>query len=274
MEWEDDYFEPDDERSGERHDPKVEEAKETIKQFFSEQPKATPYLKQLQVKFEKKFFHWVSGFAVRELLDSGFLRADDVPIGSAGLRARFLFRPSHRDRKRQIRLASRLIAEYSAPEICDSCGHHAELLFELSLLRENFQLRGRNVSHYGELKWVESGHNLGLIVEKDGMVYGCEIKNRLEYIDRRELTTKLKMCRHLGIRPMFIMRHSPKTYNDMIIKDGGYVWIFETQIYAPGREQLVSRMQNGLGLPAVCTREIPRGMIDRFLKWHNKVAGM
>ncbi|MGH9864574.1 MAG: hypothetical protein ACRD4H_04095 [Candidatus Acidiferrales bacterium] len=275
MEWDDDFLAPELENVEERHDPKVEEAKIVIKRFFEEQQRAVVYLKQLQVRFEKQFFHWVTGFAVGQLVESGFLKEEMVPFGSAAsTRAKFLFRSSHRFRKRQIQSSTEVIDSYSRPDIGRACGQQAEILFALALLKEGFRWCGQNTSVYREKRWVETNHDLDFIVERDCVTYGCEVKNRLEYIGKDELEVKLKMCGHLGIRPMFIMRGSPKNYNQMIIEQGGYAWIFETQIYPPGHERLVEQMRDRLGLPALCSREIPRGMIERFLKWHRSVSGV
>ena len=81
---------------------------------------------------------------------------------------------------------------------------------------------------------------------------------------------KLKVCEFLGIKPLFIMRHSPKTYNWEIIQRDGYAMIFETQIYPFGQKELVEKIKEVLGLSVDCPRAIPEGIIDRFIKWHER----
>lgn len=66
------------------------------------------------------------------------------------------------------------------------------------------------------------------------------------------------------------MRYSPKTYNKEIIDAGGYSMIFEAQIYELSQEKLVDKIKKQIGLPAICTKSIPDGIIDRFINWHNK----
>ncbi len=66
------------------------------------------------------------------------------------------------------------------------------------------------------------------------------------------------------------MRFSPKTYNYEIIQRGGYVMIFETQIYPFGLDDLVEEIKRVLKLPVDCPKAIPEGIIQRFLKWHRK----
>lgn len=122
--------------------------------------------------------------------------------------------------------------------------------------------------------WRKTDHNLDFIIQKDGIIYGCEIKNTLGYIDKNELEIKINICKHLGIKPLFIMRGPPKSYNNEIINNGGFVLIFETQIYPFGQDDLVKRIKTILGLPVDCPRAIADGTIQRFVKWHDKQKNM
>jgi hypothetical protein len=120
------------------------------------------------------------------------------------------------------------------------------------------------------VKWEKSGHDLDFVFEKNGVAYGCEIKNTLGYIDKDELEIKLEMCEHLKVRPLFIMRWSPKTYNKMIIDKGGFAMIFGSQIYELSQAKLVERLRKELGLPVDCPKAIPDGILMRFVNWHEK----
>ena len=108
------------------------------------------------------------------------------------------------------------------------------------------------------------------IFEKDGIFYGCEVKNTLPYIDKNELEVKIKICNFLKIRPLFIMRFAPKSYIEVIRKEGGFAMIFETKIFELGQKELVDKIKRVIGLPVDCPREIPDGIIKRFENWHNK----
>jgi len=107
-------------------------------------------------------------------------------------------------------------------------------------------------------------------LRKTGVAYGCEIKNTLGYIEKNELENKLKMCEHLRVKPLFIMRWSPKTYNKMIIDKGGFALIFGSQIYELSQVKLVERLKTELGLPVGYPKAIPDGILERFVKWHEK----
>ncbi len=137
---------------------------------------------------------------------------------------------------------------------------------------EGFVPRGRDVNAWNNRVWERSGHDLDRVFERDGVAYGAEIKNTLPYIDREELDIKLEMCAWLGLRPLFIMRASPKSYNYQIIRRGGYVMIFGAQLYPFGHDTLVERVRAELGLPVNSPRAIPGGTLQRFVAWHGKTA--
>jgi len=213
-------------------DVRIDEARAELVKFFNENDKKVYYLKQLEVFFEKKpfkFFHWITAKAVNELIEEGDLREEEVPLGK-NTRVKFVFNKKFRDHKMPIRKSTEVIREYSNPIIAMACGRQAEVLFFNALTNKGFLSHGQEVNEYGGKKWTETEHDLDFIIEKDNIAYGCEVKNRWDYIKRDELTIKLKMCEFLGIKPLFVMRHSPKTYNWEIIQRGGYAMIFETQI--------------------------------------------
>jgi hypothetical protein len=135
---------------------------------------------------------------------------------------------------------------------------------------KGFLPKDKKVRSYGGETWEKTGHDLDFVFEKDGVAYGCEIKNTLGYIQKEELVIKLKMCENLRLKPLFIMRWSPKTYNKMIIDKGGFVLIFGSQIYELSQKKLVERLKADLGLPVDCPRAIPDGIIERFAKWHER----
>jgi hypothetical protein len=76
------------------------------------------------------------------------------------------------------------------------------------------------------------------------------------------------MCGLFNVRPLFIMRYAPKPYIKLIYENGGFALLFETQIYELGQVELVERIREVTGLPVICTKSIPDGIIDRFERWH------
>lgn len=257
-------------------DVKIDEAKEELRKFFNENDEKVYYLQQLEVFFERKpykIYHWITAKAVNELIEEGDLGKEKVDL-LKDTSVKFVFDKKLRYYKLLVRKSIEVIRQYSNYEIAIACGRQAEVLFFNALLGRGFLAKGQNTREHNGEKWTQTDHDLDFIIEKDRVVYGCEVKNKWAYIGREELEIKLEMCRFLHVRPLFIMRHSPQPYNWEIVKRGGYAMIFETQIYPFGQRSLVEKIKEVLGLPVDCPRAIPEGIIDRFLRWHERVAGV
>lgn len=254
-------------------DAKIDEAKEAVRGFFAERTEEAYYMKQLDVFFEKEYFHWITSYGIAELLEEGFLKSDEVPLREA-TRLKFVFNRKYRYHKRKIGKMAEIVRKYSDPDIAIACGRQAEVLFMNGLAGRGFLPRGENVKAYGNRKWKLTGHNLDFILEKDGMAYGCEVKNTFDYIDLEEMKVKLEICDFLGITPLFIMRWAPKSYMWEIHQRVGFGLLYEKQIYPFGQKALVKEIEEELGLPVDSPRAIPEGILERFDKWHRKRVGL
>ena len=268
-----DFVDEPEDYEGRRPDSYFLEAQQRIREIYDRDRASIYYVRQMQIKFEKQYFHWITDNAMVGLVSIGYLK--DVRIESeTGTSTRYFTHKSNRYATRRIKEMQKLVEEYSDDTITRSCGHRAEDLFCNGLALKGFLPRGKKVTSYGGVKWDKSGHDLDFVFEKDGVAYGCEIKNTLGYIKKDELEIKLQMCEHLRLRPLFIMRSSPKTYNKMIIDKGGFAMIFDMQIYELSQAKLVARLKAELGLPVDCPRAIPEGIPDRFANWHGKAVSV
>jgi hypothetical protein len=97
---EDHFWEPEEPEEEEVEDEYVEEAKPALLKFLDEHREKVFYLKQIQVLFEKPFFHWVTARALYGLEDEGLLRSE-IRESPKGTRVRLVFHKSHRYRQRQ-----------------------------------------------------------------------------------------------------------------------------------------------------------------------------
>ncbi len=237
-----------------------------IRAIYVENPKAVFFLRQLQVRLEKKYFHWITYNAIKYMLKEGFL-SEIKESPRKGLVLSFIVHHTNRYPRREINKITEIVLEYSQDHITRSCGHRAEDLFYKAFAKRGFMPVAEKVKEFNDKKWEKSGHDLDYVFQKDGKSYGCEIKNTLGYIDSEELDIKLEMCNHFGVKPVFVMRYAPKTYIKKIYDYGGFSLIFETQIYELSQEELVEKMKK-IGLPVICSKAIPDGIIARFEKWH------
>jgi hypothetical protein len=199
----DDYYDlvSDDEWESKRGKPDEYflEASNEIQKIYQQDQNSVFYMRQLQVRFEKKFFHWITRNAVVGLNKIGFLKQVTVNIESSGnpLSLHFFSHKSNRYPKRRANAIAKIVAEYSQDHIMGSCGNRAELLFAEGFSVRGFIIHSKKARKYKKREWEKSNHDLDYIFEKDGIAYGCEIKNKLAYIDKDELEIKLKMCEFL-----------------------------------------------------------------------------
>ncbi len=119
---------------------------------------------------------------------------------------------------------------------------------------------GTKITEHNGKKWEKTGNDLDFVFSKDGIDWGCEIKNTLGYIDKDELDIKIEMCHFFNVRPLFIVRYAPKTYNHLVYINGGFALLFKTQIYELSQIQLVNRIKEITGLPVISTKSIPDGI--------------
>ncbi len=113
-------------------DAKVDEAKEALLEFFDRRPEEVFYVKQLEVFFEKEFFHWITGKAIGELREDKVIGSETMPLGK-GTQVRFVFNRRHRYYRRQIKERVEIIKEYSDYRTAFACGRQAEVLFLIAL---------------------------------------------------------------------------------------------------------------------------------------------
>ena len=244
----------------------VEGASTAILKFIQENPEGVFYERQLQVQYEGPYYHWVTTRALNELVGRKLIKSDELPLG--GSKMRFFFSKEARYWKRKAGKVRALVRQYSQADFIRALGRQAEMLFDAAMPREGFIPVDQNVREYEGRKWEETGENLDRIFVRDGIGYGAEIKNTLRYIEGDEFLSKLRMCEHLGLRPLFIARMMPKNYIWQVFERGGYCIIFKHQLYPFGYEKLARTVRDSLGLSVDCPAAIEGGTIRKFLKWH------
>jgi hypothetical protein len=251
-------------------DSAVVRAMPMILEFFRERPTEVFYLRQVQAHFERPFYHWVTARAVKELVDVRAIKQEARPLQATGEgQVNFLYYPTARYTRRLIQRKLDLIRAFSDESLGRACGRQAEILFSRTLMAKGFRLVEENARAYKGAVWTESGHDLDFIVERDGVGYGCEVKNRFEYIDPVEMRSKVRMCLRLGLRPLFIVRASPKSYIEEARLVGGFTKVFVARIFPFGHMSMVNAIRSELpGLPVDSPRDLPGSILDTFEGWH------
>ena len=213
------------------------------------------YKKQIQVIFEDQYPHDVTGKAVNELIEDKFLKAETRAFGK-NMHTIFVHRHNVRYTAMAIRMRTNILERFSDDEVNDGVGKYAEILFGHMFERNQFKIIGRNINTFRGKAWSESDKNLDFIIEKDGISYGVEIKNRFDYMKQDEFEEKLEMCQVLGLLPVFPIRCPSEQQYAQMKGCGGLALKFKTRIFPPGFQGLVTDIWNNFRLPVNIWKEI------------------
>ena len=270
--FQDEYDDEDAEFESYPPDAKTQVVKALLLERFRQSPRSVYYQRQLEVLYEKDFFHWVTDRAIKELEDAGMVSVNYYPIavGAHNDKLKVIASSGNRYYKRPAKKMARIVEEYCSPDITRDVGLIGQELFKVAYARYGYALKKEDAREFNGRTWEKSKKDLDFIVEKRGKYFGCEVKNTLGYIEKKELDEKLEMCGYFGVIPIFILRSSPTVWNDEIIRKGGYVQVFDTQIFPPGRKRLVDKMKGELGLPVLTSERIPDSIMERLEKTMEK----
>ena len=277
---------------------RIDEAKDALRKHFVNvlnAPVKTPYYQhQLQILYEGRFFWWVVKDALEELVDEGYLTVFDrerVPDLADLSHVQALKFYANADAIKTVRdeaimkthvlRTARMLDRYGDDENNRVLGKQLESLVENQLKMLRFEILGKHTNSYGGKKWRQTNHNLDLIARRNGLVIGVEVKNTLRIISANEIDTKIDICHHLGIVPVFAVRWI-KPYIECIRRQGGFSWVFKTQILPFGQEQIVNDMftrlsasrRNDRGyelkFPITVRNDLPPNSVKMFERWAKK----
>ena len=248
-------------------DPKAEEAASHLGQFFGSHRESVYFSRQLEVLHEDKWFHWITNRALGRLVEEGLINREERALSNGG-KIILLWHKAHRYYKRDAKRLVSIVDEYANPNIGSALGLNAELLVLEGFAKQEFVTRGRNTKSFKSREWPGSGHDLDFIFERDGVAYGVEVKNKLGYMEYKELEIKVKLCRHLGVRPLIVARMLPKTWIKEVVDAGGFALIMKWQLYPYTHKDLARRVKLELGLPVDAPKALELGTVVRFERWH------
>jgi len=258
-------------------DAEIKKAKETIVPYFVDKynrPKKTLYyVTQLQTLLENVHFPWIVYQGASQLINDGFLSKFETST-KYHEKVVFFFNakldtPAYRPTlETHIKSICGLIDKYSKPGIGKALGDHLEGLVKAELRAQGFKIAGKHTPRFKDKEWVKTSHNLDFIAEHTTgkLTIGVEVKNTLPIIEREELDIKLEMCEYFGITPVFAVRWI-KPYTELIRSKGGFSWVFKTQVYPPGFEQLTKMLYRRLELPVNVRTDLPEKTIEIFQRW-------
>jgi hypothetical protein len=262
-------FWPDADELFTRADPREEEAVAALDRFFQEHREQVFFSRQIEVRHEDDFFHWITNRALKDLVTRGSIRREVRSLCTGGS-ITLMWHRSYRYFRRDATRVVRLVEEYANPNIGAALGLQGESMVLEGFASKQFVMHGRNTRSFAGRTWTATGHDLDFIFERDELAYGVEVKNTLTYMDLDELRIKIEMCRHLGLGPVFAVRMLPKSWINEVIAAGGFALILKYQLYPWSHRDLAKRIREELGLPVDAPRALKDGTAERFVRWHRK----
>lgn len=229
------------------------------------------YKKQIQVIFEDRYPHDVTGKAVNELIEGKFLKAEPRAFGK-NMHAIFVHRHNVRYTAMAIKMKTKILERFSDDEVNDGVGKYCEILFSHLFKKNQFKIIDRNINEFRGKAWSKSDKELDFIIEKDGISYGVEIKNTFDYMPQDEFEEKLEMCEFLGLLPLFPLRCPSELHYAQMKDCGGLALKFKTRIFPPGFQGLVTDIWNNFRLPVNMWQEILPPIEGVFLNYHQHNA--
>jgi hypothetical protein len=279
-----------------RRQPQIDAAKHALRHHFTNvlggPIRSAYYLSQLQILYEQDFFPWVLSDAVKQLIDEGFLTKlteEDIPeISSLPNITRIQFLINSRaiaanpnQIKKRCRNTATLVNRYSSPVNSDMIGKHLESLVRAELRAQSFTIEGSHTNSFNRRQWTRTDHNLDFIATHSSghLSIGVEVKNTLDMIEAEEIDIKIEICKFLGIIPVFAVRWI-KPYINCINRQGGFSWVFKTQMYPLGQDKFVRELfarlsvtnrtdarGHELQFPVTVRTELPPISVQKFQDW-------
>jgi len=251
-------------------DEREDEARQCIVELVGRNKTGVWFSRQIEVLLEDKFFHWITNRAVRELVDEHFLKGEVRSLKTGG-EIHLVWHRGNRYYRREAAAVVRLVEAYADPNVAGAIGLHGEAMVLEGFARSEFVMKGRDTNSYGGRTWRKTAHTLDFIFEKERKAYGVEVKNMLGYMEYDELEVKVRMCRYLRVRPVFVARMLPKSWIKDIVDAGGFALILKYQLYPWTHRELAKTVKNGLGLPVDAPRALEEGTMMRFVRWHERL---
>jgi len=102
--------------AAESNDPVEASAREFFREFFERNSQSVYFSRQLEVRYEERYFHWITNRAVRELVGEGTILTESRKLKAGGV-VKLLWHKAYRYYKREAARILSLVNEYSDPNI-------------------------------------------------------------------------------------------------------------------------------------------------------------
>lgn len=241
---------------------RLEKAKDAVLALFKEQNIQVAFDCEIRYRLENQFPHDVTGFAIRDLETNKLLVKTGLPgrQGASRLPIQFYKLPDS-DYKQIIPLMhEKLHLETFIIGVAYEMGKHAESAWWRAFKRNNWETypstedEPLGINEY-QGRTCSTGHDIDFVAQKDGIEYGVEVKNGLNYPD--DLLWKLTVAAELDTVPLIIARWLNPGQVPVISNLGGAGPIYyKDAIYSKTYSDLITQTKQVLGTPIEVRDEV------------------
>ena len=214
------------------------------------------YRNEFRYRLEREFFHTVTDYALRRL-DEGKAYSEGLKLARTGLPGRrsiaqgtpnVFYKATATDYPPLLPIMKKKLelSEFVS-EMAGCAGFHAQYLWRDAFADLGYRILKEDVSEF-EGKKVEGG-DIDFVAEKDGVRFGVEVKNGLEYPN--DLGNKVRVAIELGTIPVMVVRRVAWDVYANLKKYGVLTKIYETCIMPSSYESVVAECVEVLGMPLI-----------------------
>ena len=223
------------------------------------------YRNEFRYRLEKQYYHTVSDYSVRRL-EEGKAYNEGLKLVRTALPGRrsavqrtpnVFYKFENADYATLIPvMKKKLELSTFISELATSAGFHAQYLWRDAFVDLGFTIEKEDVREFGG-KEATIGGDIDFVAKKDGLVFGVEVKNGLEYPD--DLSRKVQIAVELGTIPVVIVRRVTWDAYSNLKKYGVLVKIYETSIMPRSYESIVNECKVTLKMPLIALDAISTG---------------
>ena len=251
-----------------KKESKIHEAAKRVLEVLEEVEVA--FNRELRYRLESEFPHDVVGHAIEKLRKEGKIKQYGVPgrKGAEDMPNVFYALPGKDYRSLLPKAKEKLELAAVIHWISSSMGRYAEEVWFEAFKERGWEVYPSTVESIGRVREFKGREALkdtrvgiDFIVEKDGVAYGVEVKNRLPYPD--DLFEKILVAVDLDLVPLIIARWLNPSQVRAIRELGGFYVIYKTAIYSPTYKEIVDKAVKILGYPIECRERIDDSYFEK-----------
>lgn len=228
-----------------------------------------PALYQVEFRF---LLHNAIDAAIRRLEEKGVIVTTDLrgrKRKTTGRKPLLFYRLSSMPYTQQIQDLIKIKRDCSTfiLGLSSYAGFYAQKLWVKAFRELDFNILGEDMYEFDENTSSVKG-DIDIIVERDGVVFGVEVKNGLSY--PTDIRRKFRIAAELKTIPFFVARTLSWGDRKWLPANGGLMKLYDVSIFSPDCPKKVQQCIKMLGVPIFVTDRIDKHVVEHL----NKVVGV